>query len=185
MNKELPSLWLRRVDVDDLIACGDGCEADVHCAYSPNSFIITHMDKYVPAAQLEAEKAKVERVEAKAIKQWSDAVCELTALTAERDALKQEVAGGSWAFVRQIEQLKEEKDAALAVIRKANTSIIETQSWERAFDLLNSYLCYLPPPQGEEEDDEGEGEEDEPNLLDLNDRAVYGSQAMRVEWDKE
>lgn len=38
-------LFLRKVDIDDLNF--NGAEGDVHCIFSPSSYLITHTEKYI------------------------------------------------------------------------------------------------------------------------------------------
>lgn len=46
-----PRVWLRRVDVIDIVECGEGCEADVQTLYAPQSMIVTGMDQYLSKAE--------------------------------------------------------------------------------------------------------------------------------------
>ena len=49
-----PRLFLRRVDVGDIVLCGEWSEGYVHTLYSPKTLFSTHMDKYLSEQEHEA-----------------------------------------------------------------------------------------------------------------------------------
>jgi len=48
-------LFIRRADLDDLLACGPGAAADLYVEYAPDTAFITHHEAYVPAALCEEQ----------------------------------------------------------------------------------------------------------------------------------
>lgn len=61
-----PRVWIRKVDVDDIVQCGDGCEADVQTLYSPRSVIVTGMIHVMSVEEHEhliaEERSMIERL---------------------------------------------------------------------------------------------------------------------------